>query len=118
MLNERRRTPRSPFRCTIEVTDIVTGARLAAVTGDLGLYGCFVETTTPFRRGITVALKITHDGRTFDATGEATYAISDRGMGIAFGALTPADYAVLAGWLARDNQTSALGPTTDSAIAR
>jgi hypothetical protein len=108
MFHERRSTSRYLLRCTIEVTDIATGTCLAAVTADCGLYGCFVETATPFLNGRAVALKITHNGKTITTTGEVAHAISQRGMGIAFGAQTPDDYAVLAGWLGRDSRIATL----------
>lgn len=108
MFHDRRSASRYLLRCAVEVTDIATGTCLAAVTSDCGLYGCFVETTTPFLSGRAVALKITHNGRTIATTGEVAHAISQRGMGIAFGAQTPDHYAVLAGWLGRDDRIGSL----------
>jgi hypothetical protein len=109
-LRERRRTPRYGLKCATEVTDIPTGICVAAVIEDCGLYGCFVKTATPFVIGRAVALKIMHDGRTLAATGEVSRIVPDKGMGVAFGVMTPADHAVLVGWLARD---PALAETVD-----
>src|SRR5271169_330257 len=111
MIHERRRTPRYHLRCAIEVTDIATGTCLVAVTSDCGLYGCFVETKTPFVSGRAVALKITHNGRTIANTGEVARIIVDKGMGIAFGGQTPADFVVLTGWLGSDDLEPLMQPT-------
>jgi hypothetical protein len=113
-LHERRRTPRYGLKCAIEVSDILTGICIAAVIEDCGLYGCFVKTTTPLAMGRAVALKITHDGRTLNATGEVSRAISNQGMGVAFGAMTSTDHAVLAGWLARAPDLAATIERVDS----
>jgi hypothetical protein len=101
---EHCRAPRHRHGWAIEVIDIQSGIGLEATTGDIGLFGCFVETATPFRGGRRIALKITHDNRTFSAAGEVTYALADRGMSIAFTALAPGDYAILKEWLSGDAQ--------------
>jgi PilZ domain len=111
MVHERRSTPRYHLRCAIEVIDIATETCLVAVTSDFGLYGCFVETKTPFVSGRAVALKITHDGRTIATTGEVARIIVGKGMGIAFGGQAPADFAVLAGWLGSHDLEPLMQPT-------
>jgi PilZ domain len=99
---ERRGTTRRSYRWTAEATDVESGSRLQGVTRDVGLFGCFVETMTPFLSGRVIALKITHDNQTFAVAGEVAYAVAGEGMGIAFGAIAPGEYTVLKGWLLED----------------
>ena len=101
LVRRRRRTPRYPFGGVAEVTAAGSGRHLIALTGELGRFGCFVKTITPFPSGEEVSLKITHDGREFAASGEVVYALPTEGMGIAFGAIQASAYeAVLESWLA------------------
>lgn len=102
---ERRRTTRHCYRWAIEVTEIKSGSLLEAVTRDIGVFGCFVETPTPFLRGTVVTLKITRNTDTFAVAGDVAYAIANEGIGIAFGVLAPSEYALLKEWLAGKPQS-------------
>jgi len=97
---ERRRTPRYPFGGVAEVTASGSGQYLIALTRELGRFGCFVSTNTPFPAGEKVTLKISHEGREFTVSGEVVYALASNGMGIAFGAIAPSQQAVLEDWVA------------------
>ena len=77
-----------------------SGRYLIALTRELGRFGCFVKTKTPFPAGEEVCLTITHHGREFAVFGEVVYALPYEGMGIGFGAIAVKDQAVLEDWLA------------------
>jgi hypothetical protein len=98
---ERRRAPRYAFGGVAEVTALRSGQHLVAVTGELARLGCFVKTTTPFPVGEAVNVRITYDDREFMVSGAVVYVLSSEGMGIAFGAITDSDAAVLEDWLAQ-----------------
>ena len=96
---ERRRAIRYFFGGVAEVTDVESGKHLVSETTELGRFGCFVKTIAPFSPGATVSLKITHQDTFFAAPGMVAYVLADKGMGIAFGSVSPKDAAVLEGWL-------------------
>ena len=99
---ERRRTPRLAFGAVAEVTATTTGKYLVAITTEISRLGCFVKTTTPFPAGETVMLRITYDGSVLEATSSSVvYTLPSSGMGIAFGAISPREEAVLEHWLAQ-----------------
>ena len=103
MRDERRRTKRHPIGAVVEVTDQKSGERMTSTTGDIGLFGCFVIAATPFLEGATITLKMTYKGRSCTAPGSVTHAQPGKGMGIAYGALAPNDYAVLQEWLRQES---------------
>jgi hypothetical protein len=101
MQSEHRRTARYAFGGAAEVTDIQSGNCVVSVTSQLGLFGCFVKTMSPFPKATAVSLKITNNGRTFAAQGKVAYTLPT-GMGIAFDAISPNDQAVLEDWLIQE----------------
>lgn len=85
---------------SIELTDLQSEKQLVAHTKDLTLFGCFVETLTPFEEGIKVRLKVSHAGVNFIATGKVAYSRPNSGMGISFITVEPKSQEVLDLWLA------------------
>jgi hypothetical protein len=100
---ERRRTHRFLFEAPIELTLEKSHDRIAAITSDIGLHGCFVKTVFSFPVGSTVKVKIIEQGRCFSATGEVTYVLTQDGVGIRFLDVRATDSAVLEEWLAEQN---------------
>lgn len=98
---ERRRAPRHPFVALINLTDIQSEKHLAALTKDLSLFGCSVETVTPFPEGTKVRLSISNSGVNLIAGGKVVYSQPDWGMRIAFISIEPSSLAILDAWLAR-----------------
>ena len=98
---ERRRPPRYAFGGVAEVTAAASRKHLVALTGELSRLGCFVKTTMPFPPGETVGIRITYNGGEIAVAGEVAYALPNEGMGIAFGAVSDSDRAVLEDWLAQ-----------------
>ena len=69
-------------------------------TKDLSLFGCFVETVTPFPDGTKVRLRMSRGETHIVAQGRVTYSRPNSGMGIAFVLIEPSSLPVLDGWLA------------------
>ncbi len=100
---ERRRTHRFLFEAPIELTLEKSNDRIAAITADIGPHGCFVKTDFSFPVGSTVKVKIIARARSFSATGEVTYIVTEDGVGIRFLDVKAADSAVLEEWVAEQN---------------
>jgi hypothetical protein len=85
---------------SIEVTDVRTENHFVARTRDLSVFGCSVETPTPFPENTKVRLRITRGGVNFVAQGKVAYSRPNSGMGIAFTSVEPSSVSVLDAWLA------------------
>jgi hypothetical protein len=85
---------------TIELTDMQSEELISGHTKDLSLFGCFVETATPFTEGAKVRLKLSRGETHLVAQGKVTYSRPNSGMGIAFIAIEPSSLPVLDVWLA------------------
>lgn len=81
------------------MTALDSDAQVAAHIEDLSLFGCFVETVTPFIAGTKVSIRISHDGIVFMAQGRVAYAREFAGMGIAFTAIEASSVSILDDWL-------------------
>jgi PilZ domain len=95
---EQHRAMRRPFAARVEVVDVESERQVTSVTGDLSVFGCFVETPTPFPRGTKVRIRINHRGSTFVALGEVSN-LRPNGMGVRFGAIEAAHQQTLETWL-------------------
>jgi hypothetical protein len=84
---------------SIEVTDVRTENHFVAHTRDLSVFGCSVETATPFPENTKVRLRITRGGVNFVAQGKVAYSRPNSGMGIAFTSVEPSSVSVLDAWL-------------------
>ncbi len=100
---ERRNTHRFLFEAPIELTFGKSQDRIAAITTDIGLHGCFVKTVFSFPVGSTVKVKIIEKDRRFSATGEVMYVLTRDGMGIRFLDVNATDFAILEEWVAEQN---------------
>jgi hypothetical protein len=100
---ERCRTHRFLFEAPIELTLEKSHDRIAAITADIGLDGCFVKTVFSFPVGSAVKIKIIEQDRCFSSTGEVTYILTRDGMGIRFLDVRASDFALLEEWLAEQN---------------
>jgi len=83
---------------SIEVTDVQTEKHFVARTKDLSVFGCFVETATPFPENTKVSLRISRGGVNFVAQGKVAYSRPNSGMGIAFTSVEPSSVSVLDAW--------------------
>lgn len=94
-----RRTPRYYFVVDIEVTDLQSGIQIATQTKMLGLFGCGVDTSSPFAKGTRVRIKLSRGGAEVRALALVVYARSDLGMGIAFTDIERKSERVLDCWI-------------------
>jgi PilZ domain len=97
---EQHRAMRRPFAARVEVVEVESERQVSSVTGDLSVFGCFVETPAPFPHGTKVRIRINHRGTTFVAHGFVSN-VRPTGMGIRFGAIEPAHQQILENWLAQ-----------------
>jgi hypothetical protein len=97
---EQHRAARHKVIARAEVVDVDEERQLTARTGNLSVFGCFIETGTPFPSGTKIRLRINHRGATFVALGQVVDCRSD-GMGIRFVEIEPAHQQILEAWLAR-----------------
>jgi hypothetical protein len=100
MFTPQRAAPRHLFLAPIQLTDVQSEKQLAAHTKDLNLFGCFVETMSPFPQGTKVRLRISRAGAHVTALGKVANSRPNAGMGIAFITIEPSSLPVLDGWLA------------------
>jgi hypothetical protein len=97
---EQHRALRRPFVARVEVVDVESERQVTSVTGDLSVFGCFVETPAPFPHGTKIRIRINHRGATFAALGFVSN-VRPTGMGIRFGAIEPVHQQTLENWLAQ-----------------
>jgi hypothetical protein len=97
---EQHRAMRRPFAAKAEVVDVESERQVLCFTGNLSVFGCFVETPTPFPRETKVRIRINYRGATFVALGYVSN-VRSTGMGIRFGAVEPAHQQTLENWLAQ-----------------
>ena len=99
MLTHHPRARRYLFVATIELTDTQSEAKIQARTSDLSMYGCRVETNTPFPTGAKVRIRIAHRSANFLSLGRVSHTTSDGGMGIAFTQIEPNNQLILEKWV-------------------
>ena len=97
---EQHRAARHKIVARVEVVDLDSERQLIARTGNLSLFGCFVETEVPFPGGTRIRLRINYRGATFVALGQVADA-RPVGMGVRFGTIEPAHQQTLENWLAQ-----------------
>jgi hypothetical protein len=64
------------------------------------MFGCFVETPSPFPEGTKVRLKIVRSGASVSAVGRVAFSRPGQGMGLHFTSVEPASMPVLDKWVA------------------
>jgi hypothetical protein len=101
---DRRRSPRLPFAGVAELSTAEPAKYNIAAATQIGRFGCFIKTTVGFTSGREVNVRITSEGDEFTAPGRVVYALPRIGIGIAFGAVSPKDQALLERWLSEPGQ--------------
>jgi hypothetical protein len=96
---ERRRTPRYPFKGSIEMREGTSPDKRTAHVSELSLNGCFVNTESPYPMGTTLAVKVFTETEFFEGQASVIYAQENRGMGLMFTETKPYYLMVLRKWL-------------------
>ena len=96
----RRSVRRCPLVASAEVTELGSGALLAARISELALGGCYVDALNSFPEGTLVDLRILRDQGIFETKAKVVYCDSRFGMGLAFTEMTPDQRSILEAWLA------------------
>ena len=94
-----RRTPRYYFVVDVELTDLQSGIHIKAKTKMLGLFGCGVDTASPFAKGTRVRLELSRRGVEVKTTALVVYASPELGMGIAFTDIDRKNERILERWI-------------------
>lgn len=97
--SDRRRAPRFSVTTAVCVVDAESGVELQGRVTDLSLSGCYVDTMSPLPGGRPVRVKITHQGKTFEAQARVAYSQQVMGMGVAFVKAEPEQLKTLQEWL-------------------
>jgi hypothetical protein len=97
---ERRRTPRIALTATAVVVEPQSGARLDTHTTDVSLGGCYVDTMSPFPAGTEMQLRLTKEGKYFNAKAKVAYCQIGVGMGLLFTVAEPDQLSTLQKWFA------------------
>lgn len=63
--------------------------------------GCYIDTISTFPVGTNVSLRLTSEGRSFDARARVAYETPGVGMGLAFSSIEPDQLWVLEKWLGK-----------------
>lgn len=72
---------------------------MAARSSDLSRRGCYLDTINPLPLGTVVKLRLTKDGRTFEAQATVVRALPGMGMHVMFTAVEPEQLWTLETWL-------------------
>jgi PilZ domain len=88
---DKRKSPRYPCQGSAHIREIETGVAIWTTFTDISLHGCYVEATTTFPVGVTLALKLEANGFRVEATGEVRAAYPNLGMGISFTKMSDED---------------------------
>ncbi len=96
----RRGVRRAVNRYPVVATELGSGVRLQGRMSDLGMQGCYVETSNPFPVGTLVRLGLVNSGKSLEITGRICHSQPMLGMGLAFLDLKFDQLVMLEGWLA------------------
>jgi hypothetical protein len=98
---ERRAYHRHTFSALAEIIEPRTRTRLKCRATDLSFGGIYVDTISPFAVGSQVMVRLSCEGRSFQAGARVTYSLNGMGMGLAFVPDLPVEQAnSLNSWIA------------------
>ena len=96
-----RYVPRYTFRAAAEIAAVESGIRLKALTRDLSLFGCGLDSWHTLLQGARVKIKLVYDDAEIAVLAKVVHAQPELGMGVAFTAVEAKDERVLCGWIAK-----------------
>jgi hypothetical protein len=102
---DRRAELRYKFAAAFELV-AKSGDRSEGRVSDLNEQGCYVDTSVCFPLGTAGKIRIVREGKSLEAQVKVIFTQAGKGMGLLFAALSPAESAVLEGWIAACRETS------------
>jgi hypothetical protein len=99
MDQDRRRTPRYPFKGNAEVIAADAKEPIKGRVTELSLNGCFVVLPSPLEKGAPVGIKINTETEFFEANGTVAYIQPGEGIGLMFLEAKPYFMSVLKKWV-------------------
>jgi hypothetical protein len=99
MGSERRRAPRYQLVADAEIVSPLSHGCLNARTSDVGLVGCFMNTTYSLPRGTEIQLQLKYQGTTLMASGAVARSEPSMGFGVSFTNMKEAQKLLLQRWL-------------------
>jgi hypothetical protein len=100
MSSNRRRTPRYQFIAEAEVTELASGMKFKARTGDLSKGGCFLDMLNPTPEGSEILVTIFRESLTCTIHARVVFVFPNMGMGVEFTSVEANQTAILEEWLA------------------
>jgi hypothetical protein len=97
-MQNQRRSPRSSFVVTGEITDENSRTVISRIRG-LNLYGCYIEIANPLPQGASISVKNAAGQAGFQARGRVIYSDPNSGSGVEFQGVEPRYQAILEEWL-------------------
>jgi hypothetical protein len=97
-MKSQRRSPRSSFVVTGEITDESSRTVISRIRG-LNLYGCYIEMANPLPQGTSISVKISAGKAGFQARGRVIYSEPNTGSGVEFQGVEPRYQSILEEWL-------------------
>ncbi len=96
---ERRRAPRYPFAANAEFNQTNSGPRTQARVSEIGMFGCYLETSGPLPEGTLIFVKIYRENDFFETSATVAYSVPSQGMGVKFREYNRLHVGTLQKWL-------------------
>jgi len=103
---DRRTHPRYEFFAAAEVVPAESGARMETRVRDLSQQGCYIDTSDALPLGTVTEVRIIKGAQRFEARARVVYSRANKGMGLMFAIIEPAQLRTLETWLAESRETS------------
>jgi PilZ domain-containing protein len=99
MEHDRRRTPRYPFKASIEMREGASEDKRTAHVAGLSLNGCYVNTESLYPPGTSLKVKVFTETEFYEGQATVVYVQENQGMGLMFTETKPYYVMVLRKWL-------------------
>jgi len=103
---ERRAEPRYKFTAAAELIANTSKDRSQGRVNVISQQGCYVETNSCLPLGTDLAIRITREGKSFEAQAKVVFNQTSKGMGLLFGTIEPTQLPILEAWIGASRETS------------
>lgn len=103
---ERRREARYKFAASVELVADPSGERSEGRASDISQQGCYVDTKICFAMGTVAKIRITREGKCFEARVKVVFSQAGSGMGLLFVVIAPTQLPTLEAWMSSTRETS------------